>query len=55
MKRALLVALLAGALGTVAIPAAVALPPCGPGVQVNCSTGAGPCRVWVGQLHTCLT
>jgi len=54
MKRTLTVALLACGLAAAAVPAAHALPPCGPGISVNCSTGTGSCRVWVGQLHECL-
>ncbi|HEX8002432.1 MAG TPA: hypothetical protein VF519_07025 [Mycobacteriales bacterium] len=54
MKRTLAVALLACGLVTAAVPAAQAAPPCGPGIQLNCSSGAGLCRVWVGQLHRCL-
>lgn len=54
MKRTLAVALLACGLATAAVPAAQAARPCGYGIDVNCSSGAGICRVWVGQLHRCL-
>lgn len=54
MKKTLAVAVLACGLATVAVPAVQAAPPCGPGIDVNCSTGTGACRVWVGQLRSCL-
>lgn len=54
MRHALAIALLGCALATVAAPAAQAARPCGPGIDVNCSTGTEACRVFVGQLRTCL-
>lgn len=54
MKRTLAAALLACGLATAAVPAAQAAPPCGYGIQLNCSTPTGGCRVWVGQLRSCL-
>lgn len=54
VKRTLAAVFLACGLATVAVPSAQALPPCGRGIDVNCSTGTGSCRVWVGQLYTCV-
>ena len=54
MKRTLAVAFLVCGLATVSVPAAHALPPCGPGIDVNCTTGTQSCRVWIGQLRTCI-
>ncbi len=54
MKRTLAAALLACGLATVAVPAAEAARPCGRGIDVNCSTGAGGCVVWVGQIYSCV-
>ena len=54
MKRTLAAVFLACGLAAVTAPTAQALPPCGRGIDVNCSTGTGSCRVWVGQLYTCV-
>lgn len=54
MKRTLAVVLLACGLATVAVPAAQAAPPCGRGIDVNCSTGTQACTLWVGQIYTCV-
>ncbi len=53
MKRALLIALLAGGLAATAVPAAQAAPLCGTLVGVNCWDGSHLCRIYVAP-DTCI-
>jgi len=54
VKRLLPAVLLACGLAATAVPAAQAVPVCGPVVGVNCWNGSAVCRIWIGPLDRCI-